>query len=114
MAKQKIMELLQPAVDEWLERPGFMSRWRGNREKVQEVINGCIRRYRYTGSFLKYLHRTLQYAARGLQPLYSFSLDEPVAIHADKRRIENVVKDPETGEIVLYGSSYLYNSTSRP
>lgn len=105
-AKQQIIELMRHTVDEWPEHSGIMSRWRGNSEKIQEIIEGCIRRYRYTGSFFKYLHRTLQYAARGIAPLYSFSLDEPVASHADKRRIENVVQDPETGEIGMYGGSY--------
>lgn len=58
-----------------------------------------VRRYRYTGSFFKYVYRTLQYAGRGIQPFYAYSLDEPVAIDADKRKIENVVQDPETGEM---------------
>jgi hypothetical protein len=101
-AKQEIMRLVRYAVDEWLDRSDYMSRWRGYDEKVRETIEGCIRRYRYTGSFFKYVYRTLQYAGRGIQPFYAYSLDEPVAIDADKRKIENVVQDPESGEIGLY------------
>jgi hypothetical protein len=103
-AKQEIMRLVRYAVDEWLDHPGYMSRWRGYDEKIQKTIEGCIHRYRYTGSFFKYVYRTLQYAGRGIQPFYAYSLDEPVAIDADKRKIENVVQDPETGEIGLYGT----------
>jgi len=103
-AKQEIMRLVQYAVDEWLDRSDYMSRWRGYDEKVRETIEGCIRRYRYTGSFFKYVYRTLQYVGRGIHPFYAYSLDEPVAIDADKRKIENVVQDPETGEIGQYGT----------
>jgi hypothetical protein len=101
-AKQEIMGLVRDAVEEWLDRPGYMSRWRGYDEKIQNTIEGCIRRYRYTGSFFRYVYRTFQYAGRGIQPIYAYSLDEPVAIDADKRKIETVVQDPETGEIFLY------------
>jgi hypothetical protein len=104
-AKQEIMELVRYAVDGWLDRPGYMSRWRGYDEKIQDTIEGCIRRYRYTGSFFKYVYRTLQYAGRGIQSFYAYSLDEPVATDTDKRKMENVVQDPETGEIGLYAES---------
>lgn len=102
-AKEEIMRLVQHAIDEWIDHSQYMSRWRGNNERLQEAIEGCVRRYRYTGSFFHYLHRTLQYAARNIQPVYTYSLDEPVALYANKRKIENVVRDPETGEIGLYG-----------
>lgn len=103
-AKKEIMELVRYVVEEWLDRPGYMSRWRGYDEKIQNTIEGCIRRYRYTGSFFRYVYRTFQYAGRGIQPIYAYSLDEPVAIDADKRKIEAVVQDPETGEIFLYNT----------
>lgn len=102
VAKQEIMKLVQHAVDEWIENSRFMSRWRGNKDGIQEIIDGCIRRYRYSGSFIKYLHRTLQYAARSIQPFYTYSLDEPVSINVDKLKIENVIRDPETGEIRMF------------
>ncbi len=103
-AKQEIMGLVRYAVEEWLDRPGYMSRWRGYDEKIQDTIEGCIRRYRYTGSFFRYVYRTFQYAGRGIQPIFAYSLDEPVAINDDKRKIETVVQDPETGEIFLYNT----------
>jgi hypothetical protein len=39
-------------------------------------IKACIRCYKYTGSFLGYLFKTLKYSARGLP--YEVSLDDPV------------------------------------
>lgn len=102
VAKQEILRLVQHTVDEWIENSKFMSRWKGNNEKIQEIIDECIRRYRYSGSFIKYLHRTLQYAARSIQPFYTYSLDEPVSINVDKLKIENIIRDPETGEIRMY------------
>lgn len=102
IAKQVIMNLVQHVVDDWMENSKFMSRWRGNYENIQEIVDGCIRRYRYSGSFIKYLHRTLQYAARSIQPFYTYSLDEPVSINVNKLKIENVIRDPETGEIRLF------------
>lgn len=103
-AKQEIMGLVRYAVEEWMDHPGYMSRWRGYDEKIQNTIEGCIHRYRYTGSFFRYVYRTFQYAGRGIQPIFAYSLDEPVAIDADKRKIETVVQDPETGEIFLYNT----------
>jgi len=101
-AKQELVKLVRHAIDEWMDHSKFMSRWRENNDKIQETIEGCIRRYRYTGSFFNYLHRTLQYVARSIQPFYAYSLDEPIAIHSNKRKIENVVLNPETGEIYIY------------
>lgn len=101
-AKLVVIEFVRHAIDEWIDHSRFMFRWRGHDGKIQETIEGCIRRYRYTGSFFNYLYRTFHYVARSLQPIYTYSLDEPVAIYADKRKIENVVRDPDTGDIVLY------------
>ncbi len=99
LAKQKVMELVQHTIDGWIERYRFMSRWEGYGEEVQRKLEGCIRRYRYTGSFPNYLFSTLQYAGRGLPPIFECSLDEPVAFDSRKSWIENVYKDIETGEI---------------
>ena len=47
-------------------------------------------------SFLNYVFQTLQYAGRGLKPLYAFSLHEPVAFGSAKCWLDNVHKDVET------------------
>jgi hypothetical protein len=49
-----------------------MYRWKGYADEVEDKIKGCAKRYRYTGSFLGYLFKTLEYSARGKPPLVSF------------------------------------------
>ncbi len=102
LAKQELMKLLGYTISDWLERFYFLSRWQGYDDQLRENLERCIRRYRYTGSFAMYLFRTLQYAGRGIRSFYAYSLDEPVAYDAEKRKIENVVQDAETNEMQLY------------
>ncbi len=102
VAKQEVMKLVTYTVNDWLEKYYFLNRWQGYEEEVQQQLAGCIRRYRYTGSFLNYVFRTLEFAGRGIRPFYAYSLDEPVSWDAEKRKIENVIQDPETGEIKMY------------
>jgi len=47
-----------------------------------------MRRYRYSGSLIVYLYKTLEYAGRGLRPLEAFSLDDFSPI-TGKRRLKN-------------------------
>src|SRR3989339_668356 len=61
LAKEKIISLLS---------------WKGYNELIIQQIEGCVRRFRYTGSFLGYLYRTLQYSGLGLVPLEKFSFDD--------------------------------------
>jgi len=102
LAKREVMKLLRYTIDDWIERYRCMSRWEGYDEKIQKYLEGCIRRYRYTGSFLTYLFRTFQYAGRGLQPLYAYSLNEPVAFGSQKCKLENVYKYGEKNEIRIH------------
>ena len=104
-AKQEAMKLVRYVIDDWIERYRFMSRWEGYDEKIQKCLEGCIRRYRYTGSFLNYVFRTLQYAGRGLRPLYVYSLHEPIATGSERCKIENVYKDVETNDIHIHKGS---------
>ena len=101
LAKEEILSHLTYTIDEWLERRPVLSRWRDYRDMVKEQIEGCIRRYRYSGSFLAYLFKTLACVGRGLRPLTSYSLDEEFP-DVKKRRIENVVQDSETGQMRMY------------
>jgi len=68
----------------------------GYEEEIQKQLEGCIRRYRYTGSFLNYVFRILEYAGRGIRPFYAYSLDEPI-FDGTKRKIDNVSYDSSTG-----------------
>jgi len=60
-------------------------------------IDRCIRCYRYSGSFIVYLRRTLEYSGRALRPLEAFSLDEYSPV-TERRKSESLVYDKETGE----------------
>jgi hypothetical protein len=100
VAQKEIETLLRYTVDEWVDRFPMLCRWKYNSEKLDEQIAGCISRYRFTGSFLGYLYTTLLYSGRGLRPVYS--LDEPICRGSEKTKAENVVQDPETGEIKMY------------
>ena len=101
-AKQEIMKLVHFTIDDWIERYTALNRWQGYRDKIHHQLEGCVRRYRYTGSFLHYVFRTLLCAGRGLCPHYAYSLDEPIAYDSKRLKIENVVQDVETNEIHIY------------
>jgi len=75
LARQELCDLIRFTVDAWIEQHETIARWRGHEEEIQEQLEACIRRYRYTGSFLTYVFRTLEYAGRGIVPLPAYSLD---------------------------------------
>jgi hypothetical protein len=102
LARAELIELVRHTIDGWLEEYCCMSRWRGREDEIREQLEGCIRRYRYSGSFLRYLFCTLEYAARGIPSLYACSLDDSIAADARERKVERVIHDPETNEIVRY------------
>jgi len=102
LAKAEVVRFVRYTIDDWLDSYQCLSRWRGYNDEIREQIEGCVRRYRYTGSFFTYLFRTLEYAGRGICPIFIGSLDDPIVPNAHKCKIENVVCDPETNEIGLY------------
>lgn len=87
LAKEKIISLLENLVDQWIEFDKSLFSWKGYNELKTEHIEACIRRFRYAGSFLGYLHRTLQYVGLGLAPIEKFSLDDFSSL-TGKRKIE--------------------------
>ncbi|MEI7498270.1 MAG: hypothetical protein WCK11_03250 [Candidatus Falkowbacteria bacterium] len=95
LAKQRLISLLTGLTNQWIDNQKLKN-WRGYNDKIEQNIERCIRRYRYSGSFYVYLFRTLEYAGRGLRPLESFSLDDfnPVT---EKRRSDNLVYDDDYG-----------------
>jgi hypothetical protein len=101
-AGDSVIELVRYTIDGWLDRYPYMSRWRGRQDEIGEQLEGCIRRYRYSGSFLRYVFRTLEYSARGIRSLHACSLDEPIAADTNKRKIDNVIHDPETNTAGFY------------
>lgn len=76
LAGEKIATLLRYLVDYWVEFDRGFFNWRGYNDLVDNHIHDCIRRFRYAGSFVGYLYRTLEYSGRGLAPLEKFSLDD--------------------------------------
>ncbi len=76
-AKEEIIRLLGFTIDGWIERNPTLSYWRGYDPLIQIRLECCIRCYRYSGSFMRYIFKTLEYAGRGLKPLIAYSLDDP-------------------------------------
>jgi hypothetical protein len=103
LAKKRIVKLLRYTVDLWIEYCYQLRSWQGYESEIEEQLEACIRRYRFTGSFIVYLFKTLEYRGRGLKFLRSYSPDEPM-LFGDKCRSENIIKDPETGEICYFRS----------
>lgn len=101
-AQQELVKLLRYTVDLWVEFCPVLWKWKGYSDDIEDKIKGCIRCYRFTGTFTGYLFKTLQYAGRGLRKLQVYSLDDTM-FDGSKRIIENVVQDSETREIKVYG-----------
>jgi len=100
-ARQEIIKLVSFTIDEWIERCPKIARWKGYDYLIQKRIEDCIRCYRYSGSFMGYLFKTLEYAGKGLRPIVAYSLDDPL-YSGEKRRIDVVAKNPETGEMLIF------------
>lgn len=71
LAQQEVIKWVSYIVDDWIDRYPQIHKWKGYRDEVDDKIRSCIRCYRYTGSFLGYLFRTLEYSARGKPPVCS-------------------------------------------
>lgn len=100
-AKKEIISLLKFTVGYWVESFPCLFSWKGYESELDDQLEDCVRRYRFTGSFMTYLFISLEYRGKGLRPLYVHSLDEDVFL-GYKRRVENVVQDSETGKISYY------------
>jgi hypothetical protein len=114
LSKTKIVELVRYTIDGWLDSHPYMSRWAGREDEIREQLEGCIRRYRYSGSFLRYVFRTLEYAGRGIRPLHACSLDDPIATDSSKSRIDNVIHDPDTNSVGFYKPKRAWGFDSDP
>ena len=92
LAGDKAVALCSYMVNEWLEHDRSLFNWKGYDELIVESIKVCIRRFRYVGSFLGYLYRTIEYSGRGLVPLEKFSLDD-FSLVTGRRLLETFIKD---------------------
>mgnify|MGYP000843964338 FL=1 len=77
-------------LNKWLEESKPLRRWRGYESEMFDLLEGCIFRYRYSGTFIGFLYRTLQLSALALEPLEAFSLDD-ISQVTGKSRVETLV-----------------------
>ena len=89
-ARDKLIELLRYQVDQWIEHCYVQKVWQGYTDDITKTIEQCIRCYRFTGSFMGYLYKTLEYKGRGLRPFYPYSLDDYIP-NTTKKRIDNTI-----------------------
>lgn len=66
-AMEEITKLLRLTIDDWIERHPKFYPWQGHEPLIQKRIERCIHLYRYSGTFIGYLFKTLEYAGRGLR-----------------------------------------------
>lgn len=100
LAKRELVKFVNFLIAQWIE--GYkLSRWRGYDDLISECLDACIRRYRYSGSFLGYLNRTLEYSGRPLKSIEPFSLDNESKI-TGKRLVDKVAKNYNTGEVKFF------------
>ncbi len=92
LAGDMVITLCSYLINQWLEYDRGLFNWKGYDELIVETIKACISRFRYTGSFLGYLHRTIEYSGRGLVPAEKFSLDD-FSLVTGKRLLETFIKD---------------------
>lgn len=102
LAQQELVKWVRYIVDDWIEKYYPLFKWKGYGEEIDEKIKSCVRCYKYTGSFVGYLFKTLEYSARGMRSLQAWSLDDPVGDEG-ATKIDFVMRDMETGEVKLFG-----------
>lgn len=93
LAQNTLYYWVRFVVDDWIDKYPHVWRWRAYSDSIEDKIAGCARGYRYTGSFLGYLFKTLEYSAKALKPLYS--LDDPF-LDGSKTRIDYIIHDQQT------------------
>jgi hypothetical protein len=76
LAKEEIIKLVRFTIDEWIESRPALSSWEGYESLIPHRIEACIRCYRYSGTFIGYLFKTLEYAGRGLRQTTAYSQDD--------------------------------------
>jgi hypothetical protein len=100
LAVKKLKQFIIFLINQWID--GYkLSRLRGYDELIDRCVNDCIRRYRYSGSFIGYLNRTLEFSGRPLISIEAFSLDKESQI-TGKTIASKTSKDYLTGEVKIY------------
>ncbi len=109
-AQQKLVFLLKQIAQQWIEYCPTFYRWRGHSDDLEPRILACIRCYRFTGSFIGYLFKSLELSGKGLQRFQAYSLDSYIP-GTTIQMIDTLTKDPQTGEVVkaINVSSYHFH-----
>ena len=95
-AEEELMNFLSLITGDWIYRDPQLWQWQRYPELLREKCKYCIYHYRYTGTFLGYLLKTLEYSALRLpRPLF---LDKEKFERGSERKVEDVTQDAETGE----------------
>jgi hypothetical protein len=92
-ARDELVNWVTYVVNDWIDKYPQIHKWKGYPDEVTDKIIGCMLRYRYTGSYLGYLFRTLEYSARGKPPIVSF--DDKIG-DTGKTRIDYYVEESES------------------
>jgi hypothetical protein len=100
-AKEYLLSLLPGVIEAWCEKHSLLGRWRFYHDLLEEKIVGCMTRYRYSGSFFRYLRRSLEYGSYRLRVLEAFSLDELMP-GTERSLVEYAIQDSETGAVKLF------------
>lgn len=92
LAQYELIKWITFIIDVWLEKYYQIFKWKGYPDEVEDKIKGCIRCYKYTGSFIGYLFKTLEYSARGKPPQCSIN---DKFFDGESERIDFVVQETE-------------------
>ncbi len=95
LAQRELVFRLTFMVEEWIEKRWQIRKWKGYTDDVEDKIKGCIRCYKYTGTFIGYLFKTLEYSGRGVRPMFKYSLDDTV-FDGEESKINYVIHDQQS------------------
>jgi hypothetical protein len=102
LAQAELIKWIRYIVDDWVEKYYQLFKWRGYGDEIDEKIKGCIRGYKYTGSFVGYLFKTLEYSARGMRSLQPWSLDDPIGDDGSTK-VDFISVDQDTNIATIFG-----------
>jgi hypothetical protein len=94
LARQELISWITFITEEWIEKRWQVRKWKGYTDDVEDKIKNCIRLYKYTGTFLGYLFKTLEYSGRGIRPMQVYSLDDPVG-DGSRTRIDFIIEESD-------------------
>lgn len=94
-AKRELMEYMRFAAEDWIDTYPPLWRWKWFSHELPEKIESCIKRYRYTGTFVGYVYKSLEYSAMQLPKP---QLLDDTKLHGAVRKVESIIHDFGTGE----------------